>query len=246
MIQKKRRESTSGVGYYTCWDKHKPNGCIYCGRPANTREHIPSEFLFIDPLPENLQTIPACFECNNSFSTDEEYFICYLEVLKNKVYPDYVISEHVCRTLSQKPSLMQLIVNEISYSNGCFTLSFDSNRFSRVIKKYAIGHAGYEFDNLNFDGNCKVWYDFCDNISNEEIVEFTSPIQMDVIPEISSRFSCNACIIQNVEDGSVFVLSDWTVVQENRYSYQVYINRDNGVTVKMIILDYLYCQVDFY
>ena len=60
MIQKKRRESNSGMGYYTCWEKGRPSGCIYCGKPANTREHVPSKTMLIEPFPENLPTIPAC------------------------------------------------------------------------------------------------------------------------------------------------------------------------------------------
>ena len=59
MIQKKRRESNSGMGYYTCWEKGRPSGCIYCGKPANTREHVPSKTMLIEPFPENLPTIPA-------------------------------------------------------------------------------------------------------------------------------------------------------------------------------------------
>ena len=92
--------------------------------------------------------------------------------------------------------------------------------------------------------SAKVWYDFSTNISNEEKARFINPVQMDVLPEISSRFSCNACIIQNVGDGSAFVLSNWITVQDTRYSYQVFLNDDGGVTVKMIILDFLYCRVD--
>ena len=46
-------------------------------------------------------------------------------------------------------------------------------------------------------------------------------------------------------NGEVFALSDWITVQEQRYSYNVSLNDSGGVSVKMIILDFLYCQVDF-
>lgn len=245
MIQKKRREHSDGVGYYTSWEKGRQNGCIYCGKPAGTREHVPSKSLLIEPFPENLPTIPACFECNNGFSADEEYFICFLEVLKNKVYANYSISEHVRSILSKKESLRQLIESQISSKDGCIYPSFDPDRFTRIITKLAIGHAGYEYDDLNFDGATGLWFEFAPNISEEYKAEFESPKLLNVIPEISSHFSCNVCIIQNVDSGEAFALSDWITVQEQRYSYNVFLNDSGGVSVKMIILDFLYCQVDF-
>ena len=109
----------------------------------------------------------------------------------------------------------------------------------------AIGHAGYEYDDLNFDGATNLWFEFAPNISEEHKAEFERPKLLGVIPEISSRFSGSACIIQNVDNGEVFALSDWITVQEQRYSYNVSLNDSGGVSVKMIILDFLYCQVDF-
>ncbi len=49
--------------------------CYNCGiREATTRDHIISKTLFPDPKPSNLPTVPACPECNQGFSKDEEYF----------------------------------------------------------------------------------------------------------------------------------------------------------------------------
>lgn len=90
-----------------------------------------------------------------------------------------------------------------------------------------------------------MWFEFAPNISEEYRAEFKSPKLLDVIPEISSRFSCNACIMQSVDNGEAVALSDWITVQGQRYSYNVSLNDFGGVSVKMIILDFLYCQVDF-
>ncbi len=46
--------------------------CIYCGELADTREHCPPKFLLTYPYPPNLSELPACYECNNSFSAMEE------------------------------------------------------------------------------------------------------------------------------------------------------------------------------
>ena len=89
MEQRKRPGGEQGLGYYTSWEKSKGNGCIYCGKPATTREHTPSKAFLLEPYPENLPTIPACFECNNGYSEDENYVSCFLDVLKSYVYLDY-------------------------------------------------------------------------------------------------------------------------------------------------------------
>lgn len=86
MEQRKRPGGDGGLGYYTSWEKSKGNGCIYCGKPATTREHVPSKAFLVEPYPENLSTIPACFECNNGYSEDEKYVACFLDVLKSHIY----------------------------------------------------------------------------------------------------------------------------------------------------------------
>jgi hypothetical protein len=46
-----------------------------CGSQQKlTREHVPPKGLFLKPLPSNLVTVPCCFQCNNSYSKDDEYF----------------------------------------------------------------------------------------------------------------------------------------------------------------------------
>jgi hypothetical protein len=47
--------------------------CVYCGEPATTKDHIPPRNLF-RILPHNLITVPACLNCNNDSSKDDEFF----------------------------------------------------------------------------------------------------------------------------------------------------------------------------
>lgn len=91
--QRKRPGEDGGLGYYTSWEKSKSNGCIYCGESATTREHTPSKTFLIEPYPENLPTIPACFACNNGYSEDEKYVACFLDLLKSQVCLDYTQQE---------------------------------------------------------------------------------------------------------------------------------------------------------
>lgn len=43
--------------------------CVYCGKPAGrTKDHVPPKSIFLDPLPRQLVTVPACESCNSGFS----------------------------------------------------------------------------------------------------------------------------------------------------------------------------------
>jgi hypothetical protein len=55
--------------------------CAYCGNPATTRDHVPPEKLFTPPLPDNLITVPACEQCNNGASDDDEVFRNELSIM---------------------------------------------------------------------------------------------------------------------------------------------------------------------
>src|SRR3954447_2286562 len=47
--------------------------CVYCDKPATTRDHIPPRCLFGENKPSNLVTVPACEKCNNGAARDDEY-----------------------------------------------------------------------------------------------------------------------------------------------------------------------------
>lgn len=57
----------------------KANTCYLCGlRSAETKDHLFPKALFNRPLPNNLPTLPACRQCNNRLSKDEEQFRLFL------------------------------------------------------------------------------------------------------------------------------------------------------------------------
>ncbi len=61
-------------------DVNSKNICCLCGlRTAETLDHLFPKCLFNIPRPSNLpQRIPACKECNNGLSKDEEIFRVFL------------------------------------------------------------------------------------------------------------------------------------------------------------------------
>ena len=51
----------------------KSDVCVICGsRPATTDDHVPPKGFFKGVLNAQLRTVPACRECNNGASSDDE------------------------------------------------------------------------------------------------------------------------------------------------------------------------------
>jgi len=64
-------------------DDHLLHGCIYCEHGAEeTRDHVVSKVLLDRPYPDNLPKVPACFDCSNGFSRDEEYVVALIECVR--------------------------------------------------------------------------------------------------------------------------------------------------------------------
>ena len=53
--------------------KTHTNQCYLCGSTDNlTRDHIPPKGIFPKPRPNDLLTVPCCFDCNNGLSKQDE------------------------------------------------------------------------------------------------------------------------------------------------------------------------------
>lgn len=52
----------------------EPESCVHCRkRPAVSRDHVPPKGLFQRPRPDNLIRVPACEDCDNGRTKDDEY-----------------------------------------------------------------------------------------------------------------------------------------------------------------------------
>lgn len=246
MEQRNRPGGNDGLGYFTSWDKSKAKGCIYCGKPATTREHVPSKAFLTEPYPENLATIPACFECNNGFSNDEEYVSCFLDILKEAVYQGYARRTETTRRLERHDKLQALLNEQIKFVDGEIHYNLDGDRLWRILIKLAKGHAGFEFDYINFDdSDPKVNCNFVFNMSEDDINKFEEIPEMNLFPEVGSRSCTTPFIVQNIATGKSSAYMFWNDVQENQYRYQVSYNASGGICVKIVIYEMLYCRVDF-
>jgi len=244
MIQRKRLAGNSGLGYYTSWEKASSKGCIYCGKVADTREHVPSKVFLSDALLENLPTIPACFECNNSYSNDERYVACFLDVLKSKIYFNYNLSERMEVRLEKDSSLKAIIDESIQTVDEKVCFDINENRLMRILTKLARGHAGYEFDYVNFDSSkLKVHYDYSFNLSDSDLCDFNNIPEFQCYPEVGSR---GIFVVENLGTrGKTAGYAFWSNIQKGRYRYRVEQNEQSDVCVKIVIYEFLYSRAEF-
>jgi hypothetical protein len=119
-----------------------PDVCVYCGAPADTRDHVPPRLLLEEPLPLNLLTVPACRRCNNGYSDDERYVrdalhvVGFGEMSREKTAPGGVVA----RSLEHSPLLGQKMNRaHVAGENGRILFQPALDRFSRVMAKIGAG-----------------------------------------------------------------------------------------------------------
>lgn len=236
---------SDAIGIYSEWRRNVDNYCIYCGSPATTREHIPSKVFLDEDEYDNLCTIPACFNCNNSFSDDEFYVAAYIETIKSKIVEDYKILSAVKRGIDRNEKLKEMLDYQIN-KTGSLDLTYDKETFATVIKKLAIGHAAYMLDYVEPATNSSVKYlisfGFClDGKYEDDLVEFNENciIPQRALPEAGCRACNNIGIFGNI------IFFPWTHVQNERYRFNATYDADDHVIVKIVINEIFYAKVIF-
>lgn len=119
-----------------------PTSCIYCGRPADTRDHAPPRLLLERPFPSPLTTVPSCRACNQGFSSDEEYFRVLLAQVGVTPKLSCLISAGgaVDRALTRSERLARRIDDALTVGPaGRLTIAPEHARVNRVLSKVAHG-----------------------------------------------------------------------------------------------------------
>lgn len=225
-------------------------GCIYCGGREETREHVPSRVFLDAPFPENLPVVGACTSCNNGFSSDEEYFACFIEsVIAGSTEPEKIQRLNVANILRRAPALRARIDAAKSYVDGETRFLPEHDRVKNVVVKLAKGHAAFELSQP-----CKHEPDsvLCLPLvlmDKDRRDEFESFQVVESYGEVGSRGMQRLLIAQltlKSEDGGIktvgMPINDWVDVQNGRYRYHA-INHGDTVRIKLVISEYLACEV---
>jgi hypothetical protein len=204
---------------------------------------VPSKIFLDDPLPDNLPIVPACTECNGSFSLDEQYLGCFIEcVIAGTTNSDLIVREKIKRNLRENPLLREKIEAAQKKEKGTLNWIPEMDRVRNVITKLARGHAVYELSFPQLDEPDEIFFSPLSSMSRKArgIFETAGAGEVGVWPEIGSRAFLRACGAPPFEDQA----GPWVITQKHRYRYSV--DQPGGVTVRMVISEYLACQVDWH
>ena len=231
-------------------DSRLLNGCIYCGGPASTREHVPSRCLLERPYPENLPVVGSCARCNQGFSKDEEYFVCLVEsALCGSTDPDRIRRPTVAYMLRNSPALRARIESAKSVSDGQIQFAPEGKRLVNVMLKLARGHAAFELSQPCRTEPDHFWCGPLSALPDDEREAFNEAHVQHLFGEVGSR-GLQRMLVTQVTVRSVsgeqsvlpLLVNDWVHVQEELYRYLA-IEDAGGLVIRIVVAEYLGCEV---
>jgi len=131
--------------------KKKPKGtCVFCGKPATTKDHIPPRKIYVQTEPDDLITVPACRSCNNGTKLDDEYFrLCVMTGGSNNAEVEQHIFDKLMPSLRRNPKLLAMFMKgartvDITTPSGIVigqrhAFDFDRKRLQRIVEKIVKG-----------------------------------------------------------------------------------------------------------
>jgi hypothetical protein len=220
---------------FNCYGDSRNKGfCVHCGGPHETDDHVPSKVLL-----ENLIVCPSCLRCNNGLSLDEVYLACLLEcVLAGEAEPSKLLRPKITNVLIHNKALWERLRQAKSEVEGRPVWSIDNDRVKAIVLKLARGHAAYEYNEPRLQDPDYVSFKPFEVMSNAEREAFEGPAEevCAAWPEVGTRAMQRLLIA----DADVF-REGWVVVQDGNYRFHV--SQEEGLTVKMVLREYLACHV---
>lgn len=224
-------------------DRYKGT-CLHCGVALATKQtnddHVPSKALLDRPLPANVHVVEICVQCNNGFSSDEEYFAAFLgAAMSGSTDPEAQKCETARRVLAGNAKLrreIEVARTEVVNSDGNLRLTWlpDLDRIRRVVAKNARGHVFHELGQPMFAEPDDILVVPLEMIDEEPLADFLTVDLGSVWPEVGSR------LFQRIYEG-IDMVDGWIIVQPGVYVFAV-IETDD-VTVRSIIREYLLTEV---
>lgn len=209
--------------------------CVHCGTPLSgvltDRDHVPTKALLERPLPHHVPQVPVCSACNNGFSLDEAYLVCFLScVLSGSTDPQAQVIAAASRLLHRSLALRErLELARVTDQTGNHIWIPESERVDRVVLKNARGHAFFELGEPMRDDPASVVRMPLASMSPELRQDFED-VAWHVWPEVGSRLMSRLATGEDMVDG-------WIVVQPAVYRYAVL--QDDGIVVRSVIRNYL-------
>jgi hypothetical protein len=137
--------------------------------------------------------------------------------------------------LTSKPELAARIEGAKQILGGRKVFRPEADRVRKVLLKLARGHAAFELNEPQLDEPVGVLFEAFENLSQEVRDDFERPPETRLFPEVGSRALQRLLITPGAAHG------DWIDVQEGRYRYMV--SQASGLMVRMVIREYLACEI---
>lgn len=219
-------------------DERNKGFCVHCGGPGETVDHVPSKVLLDEPYPENLMAASACRKCNNGLSLDEEYLACLLEcVIAGDTQPEKLHRAKIARILQGNSSLLTRLQRARTDGVAGPVWAPENDRVNRVILKLARCHAAFELNEPQLQEPSHLGIKPLSLMMDDERTAFERDNEeFDVWPEVGSRAMQRVLVA-----GTDAFDEGWLVVQEGNYRFRTC--QANGLTVKIVLREYLGCEV---
>lgn len=231
-------------------DDRLVTGCLYCQGLEESREHVPSTVFLDRPFPTQLPVVSACVDCNNDFSSDEAYVASVIEAtVVGSADPDDFARERIANLVRKRPSLSAKPKAAKVVDENQTQFRIEPDRFRRIIRKLAQGHAAFELSQVRRDEPKSLWWYPIGLMTPEELDEFDRSHVVEMLGELGSRGLQRLFVTQlstksfDIEESTQNLLrNDWIEVQEGRYRYLA-IDDLEEVRIKIVLSEYLACEV---
>lgn len=210
-------------------DERISSRCCFCGGDGSTGDHVPSKAFFDEPFPENLMIVRCCKECNNSFSADEEYAACVIEVARCGSLD--VEREKVKRMLAHNQTGCAGVLSAAEAIRTSVSARVNDSKIEKIIGKIARGLATFLAGMWVSDLQCEMM--ILPKLSHEERMSFEESQGHEVWPEVGARLMQMMVVC----DHDVLV-PQWEVCQKDRFRYLI-IQKSDYCEVRMVFSEYL-------
>jgi hypothetical protein len=108
--------------------------CIYCNlREANTKDHVPPKCIFPPGTKKHMITVPACSDCNNLYSIEDEYFKIALTIrVGDDSKASKALSLSTSRSLEKNKKLDDFVIASVLSLNDA-KITYSWQRFRPFI-----------------------------------------------------------------------------------------------------------------
>jgi hypothetical protein len=222
-------------------DRRQTGFCVHCGGPTESLDHAPSKVFLDLPYPLTRPTVPSCSECNNGFSSDEEYVACLVEcIIQGTTDPDALEREKVAKALRRNRTLRDRIEKskrEAHTPGGGRIVEWqpEEDKVRHVALKLARCHAAYELNEPQLSEPDHLLVMPLPKLTDAQREHFETPPDTGVWPEVGSRAMQRLLVVDEAYS------EGWVHVQERRYRYMAV--GAGSVMVRGVLSEYLAYEV---